>query len=144
MKLITIAVNLLITATIIMIVAMLCALFGMCIALFGGLTATTIAVCTVAAIAGGALVYYAFEEEALVHVCKLYTYYLQPTSKVKEMLVGAACGLVVAPVSGMLAYVFTALGVSATVATPVSFAISMLALFMNSGYITLISKKMAA
>lgn len=143
MKLTTIAVNLLITATVVMIVAVLCFLFGLCIALFGGLTATTVTVCTIAAVAAGALVYYAFEEEAIVHVYKLCTYCLQPTSKVKEMLAGAACGLVVAPVQLMLTYVFVALGMSATVAAPVAFAGSMLMFFMNIGYVTLITKRMA-
>lgn len=144
MKLNTIAVNVLITATVLEIVSVLGALFGLCIALFGGLTATTVAVCTIASIAAGVLVYYAFEEAALVHVCKLYTYYLQPTSKVKEVVAGAALGLVVIPIQAVFAYVFTALGMSVAVATPVSFAISMMMLFMNHGYITLITKRVAA
>lgn len=144
MRLSTVAVNILITATILMIVAVLCALFGLCIALLGGLTATTVTVCTIAAIAGGALVYYAFEETTLEHVYKLYACYSTDTSKVKEALVGAACGLLVVPFQLIITYVFIALGMSMTVAAPVSFAISMLALFMNSGYITLVSKRMAA
>ena len=144
MKLTTIAVNLLITATVVMIVAVLCFLFGLCTALFGGLTATTVTVCTVVAIAAGALVYYAFEEVVLEHVCKLYTYYLQPTSRVKEILAGAACGLATFPVPAMFTYVFVALGMSATVASPVSFAISMLMFYMNIGYVTLVTKRLAA
>ena len=144
MKITTIAVNILITATILMIVVVLCALFGLCTALFGGLTATTVAVCTVASIAAGVLVYYAFEEAALTHVYDLYTYYLQPASKVKEVFIGAAIGLVVIPVQAIFTYVFIALGMSVAVATPVSFAICMLMFFMNHGYITLITKKLAA
>ena len=143
MKLTTIAVNILITATVFMIVAVICALFGICIALFGGLTATTVTVCTIAAIAAGALVYYAFEEKALVHVCKLYTYLLQPTSKGKEALAGAACDLLVVPFQLMITYVFIALGMSMIVAAPISFAISMFALSMNSDYIILVSKRVA-
>ena len=144
MRLSTVAVNALITAAVVELVAVLCALFSLCIALFGGLTATTVAVCTVIAVATAALVYFAFEEEMIVHVYKLYPYTLQPTSRVKEGLAGAACGLAIAPVPGMLTYVLVALGMSMTVAAPVAFAVSMLMFYMNIGYVTLVTKRLAA
>lgn len=127
-----------------MIVAVLCALFGLCIALFGGLTGTTVTMCAATAVAVGALVYYAFEEDIIMHLYNLYTYTLQPTSKIKEALAGFACGLVVAPVQMMFTYVLVALGMSVNVAAPVAFGVCMLMFFMNQGYITLITKRMAA